>query len=894
VVFAAAGAIPGTASAKIQVTSFTAGPIGPNATQAGAHADVQAVFMTAVDPAATLFGLPIQAETTKDVAVELPPGFVGSTTAAPKCTLTEFAAHDCPVTSQVGSATVISNAAFLTEGTSGSADFSVYLLQPSEGNTAEFGFTLGGIGNVLAVASVRSGSDYGLHIALKDLPSELLPFMFGARLTLWGVPADPSHDAERSVRGLGFVAAGETGVSSSAPLVPFLTNPTRCAGSPEVTSLSVDSWQSPGQFDEETSATPPLTGCDRLPFAPSLDVQPDRTQASAPAGYEVHLQLPQNENPGGLATADLETAVVTLPQGVTVSPSAAEGLGACSPGQISLGSTSRPSCPESSKIGSVTIDTPLLEHPLEGSVYLARQGDNPFGTLLAVYLVAEGSGVTIKLPGKVDADPVTGQLTVTFDNNPQLPFSDLRLAFKSGQHAALVNPAACGTYTTRSQLTSWSGKTAQSESSFQITEGQNGSPCPTGAFNPSFTAGTTSNQAGSFSPFTLAFSRSDGDQTLGGITLRLPPGLLGALKSVPQCPEPQASNGGCGPASEIGRTSVAAGAGQTPFWLGGKVFLTDPHKGAPFGLSIVVPAIAGPFNLGTVVVRAAVNVDPHTAQVIVTSDALPTILEGIPLDLQTVNMTIDRSGFMFNPTSCATMSVDGTISSTQGVSSTVSSHFQAANCANLPFKPKLTALTQAKYSKAGGESLHVKVTSGSGEANIGKVRVLLPKLLPSRLTTLQKACPEATFNANPAACPAASVVGTGTAVTPVLAHPLTGPAYLVSHGGAAFPDLVVVLQGEGITLYLDGNTDIKHGITSSTFNSVPDAPISTFDLVLPQGPHSALAANGNLCKTALSMPTTITGQNGARVTQSTRIAVAGCARHKAKAHRANGRKRGHR
>jgi hypothetical protein len=331
----------------------------------------------------------------------------------------------------------------------------------------------------------------------------------------------------------------------------------------------------------------------------------------------------------------------------------------------------------------------------------------------------------------------------------------------------------------------------------------------------------------------------------------------------------------------------------------GNVFLTGPYRGAPFGLSIVTHAVAGPFDLGNVIVRAAVNVDPHTSQIVVTSDPLPTILQGIPLDLKTVNVTIDRPGFTFNPTNCSPLSVTGTIASTTGASAAVSSPFEAANCANLPFKPSFRVSTQARTSKANGASLDVKVSQKPGEANIQRVDVTLPLALPARLTTLQRACTEAQFNANPAGCPAASNVGMATATTPVLSMPLTGPAYLVSHGGAAFPDLVVVLQGEGITIDLTGNTDIKKGITYSRFETVPDAPIGSFELRLPEGPHSALAANtpgkakGSLCSSKLSMPTTIAGQNGAVIHQSTPIKVTGCAKakHRKKAHKKGRRKR---
>jgi hypothetical protein len=402
-------------------------------------------------------------------------------------------------------------------------------------------------------------------------------------------------------------------------------------------------------------------------------------------------------------------------------------------------------------------------------------------------------------------------------------------------------------------------------------------------FSPDFTAGTTNNEAGAFAPFSVSVSRPDGDQMVGAVSVTAPPGVAGMLPQVPLCGEPQAAQGLCPAASLIGHVTVVAGPGPFPVTVdGGQVFLTGPYRGAPFGLSIVVPAVAGPFNLGNVVVRAAVDVDPHTAQVTVVSGPLPTIVQGIPLQVRAVDVHLDRSGFVFNPTNCAPLAATGTIASAEGASAAVSSRFQAADCASLRFDPGFAVSTKGSTSKADGASLGVKITSGAGQANIAKVHVSLPGKLPSRLTTLQKACTEATFAQNPAACPAASVVGTARAVTPVLGVPLGGPAYLVSHGGAAFPDLVLVLQGEGVRLDLIGNTDIVKSVTTSTFASAPDVPVTSFELKLPEGPHSALAtdlpvkAHGSLCGSKLLMPTTIVGQNGAETVRSVKIAVTGC------------------
>ena len=615
------------------------------------------------------------------------------------------------------------------------------------------------------------------------------------------------------------------------------------------------------------------------------------------SGLNVDLKVPREESVEGLAEADLKQMVVTLPVGMAISLSAANGLGACTANEIELHNGDPPSCPDSSKIGEAEVVTPLLEQPLKGGVYLAQQ-ETFEGSLIGLYVAVAGDGVLIKLGGKAALDPGTGQIAITFDNIPRQPISDIKLSLFGGPRAALLTPSGCGTYTTTSQLTPWSGDApAEPSSEFTI-----GSGCGEG-FSPSFTAGATNSRAGAFSPLSMTFSRQDGEQRLGSVRVVAPPGLLAVLKDVARCPEPRASTGRCGPESEIGEATIAVGPGEDPFWVkGGKIYLTGPTSrqgldpwGAPFGLSIVIPAVAGPFNLGQAVMRARVEVDSHTARIAITSDPPPSILKGIPLDIRTINMTINRSGFMFNPTNCSPLSVTGRLGSTGGASAAVSSPFQAVDCANLPFDPKVTASTRARTSRAHGASLDLKIASGPGQANVGKVRVILPKQLPARLTTLQKACTDAVFNVNPASCPAASVVGAAAAVTPLLAHPLTGPAYLVSHG-TTFPDLVLVLQAEGIVMYLDGNTDIKQGLTSSTFNSIPDMPISMFEIVFPDGSHSILAtdipveAKGGMCRQSLTMPTTLTGQNGARVTQTTKIAVAGCPK-KAKAKKAGKKKR---
>jgi uncharacterized repeat protein (TIGR01451 family) len=828
----------------------------------------------------------------KDAFVALPQGLLGNPVATPRCAERDFINDGnepaCPADSQVGGVEIE-----LTGGLR--FVFPVYNLVPPAGVPAEFGFDEAGV-NVYFNAGVRTGGDYGITIHVANIGQREV---LGTSVTLWGVPNDPSHDSQRTCTNPSGNGGPCVDVTEGTPR-PFLGLPTSCTG-PLSTSMQVDSWEEPASFVSDSAFTLDesgdpvgLGGCERLDFSPSISVQPDTSTASSPSGLNVDLHLPQNEEPNGLAEGNLKDAVVTLPAGVSVSPSAADGLGACTPQQIGIDNASPVACPDASKVGSVEVDTPILPQPLEGSVFLAQQGENPFGSLLALYVVAEGSGVLLKIPAEVRLDPVTGQITTVFENAPQQPFSDFKLSFFGGPRAALSTPAGCGTYTADTLMTPYNSETpVEGSSSFQIGEG-----CAGGQFAPSFVAGTTNNQAGGFGPLSVTFSRSDQDQDFGSVKVSTPPGLLGLLKTVPLCGEPQAAAGTCGEASLIGHTTISAGPGSDPYTVSGKVFLTGPYKGAPFGLSVVVPAVAGPFNLGTVVVRAAISVDPHTAALTVTSDPLPTILQGIPLQLRTVNVTIDRPGFVFNPTDCEPLSVGATITSTQGTQAQVSSHFQAADCASLPFKPVFTVSTQAATSKHNGASLTVKGRFPAGEANVHSVAVTLPKQLPARLTTIQQACPEATFAANPATCPAGSMIGTATATTPILANPVVGPTYLVSHGGAAFPNIVAVLQGEGVTVDLTGSIDIKKDVTSSDFATVPDVPIGTFEVNLPEGPHSGLAAvlpakaKGSMCDTSLTMPFTITGQNGAVVKENNKIAITGCPRPKqAKAKRKVKKKR---
>ncbi len=894
-------------------------------------------------------GRPQVVQDVKDVAVELPLGFAGDPLAAPQCPEVDLTdtegGHDtpgfhtaCPAASRVGTISLVYGGG-LTHNEH-TVPYPLYNVVPEHGYPAELGTNVGAGQPIFIYASVvRDGSGYRLRIVTPGALRAYAQEPVAIRVSIFGDPG--------AVDGTGSNAAFVTNPASCATK-PLGVNAYVTGW--EGGEAAVEATAYP-----ELAGCGLLQGS--AAFDPSFAVEPETTQADTPSGYVVDLKLPQAPSAfGALATPDLKDATITFPAGMSISPSAASGpssLAGCAAtgGEgINLGSGDvLPSgedvgdpeatefggghpggdgspyddglyhlapghCPGSSRIGEVEARTPVLSEALHGHLYLAQPacgqaGQAPCseveaeeGRVFGVYLEVSGAGVIVKQPGSIEvggygphsiaAGLAPGQLRVRFTEAPQFPLEELRVTFPGGPRAALANPQSCGTATTTSDFQPWSapesGPDATPSSQFAIVGCAGSMP-----FAPGFSAGTVNTLAGGFSPFVLNVTRSDGEQDLAGVSVTLPPGVAGILAKVPLCGEPQAQSGACPAGSRVGTVTAAAGSGSEPLWLSGAVYLTGPYKGAPFGLAVVVPAKAGPFNLGDVVVRAAIRVDPHTAQVTVVSDALPQSVDGIPVRLKAVNVSVDREGFAFNPTNCSQLHVSGTIAGdmpdgSAGASVAVSSPFAVAGCAGLAFKPSFKVSTQAKTSKAKGASLDVRYTSGAGQANTAKVSVSLPKALPARLTTIQQACTEAVFDANPASCPAGSVIGTATARTPVLADPVTGPVYLVSHGGAAFPNVVAILQGENVTIVLTGSIDIKHGVTSAAFDSVPDAPISVFQMVLPEGPHSGLAANlpgkakGSMCGQNLTMPTVITGQNGAVIKQTTKVAVTGCPKAKKK------------
>jgi hypothetical protein len=820
----------------------------------------------------------------KQLTVKLPAGLIGDPGAVGTCTdqrLAKGFEGECSGASQIGVINLLipqGNFSFLQQEP-------IYNMVPPKGTPAQFGFTIFGA-VVHLTPAVRSGDDYGLNIESLEI-SQGIP-VNSNEVIFWGVPADPSHDAERN-------CAGVHGCSSGLNPAPFLRMPTSCSA-PQTTFLLVDSWLEPAIFHSASFVSHDrfgqpvgVTGCESLEFQPTISAQPTSSAAESPTGLTVHLRVPQNANPNGLASSDLKGAVVRLPEGMAINSSSATGLGSCSAGQIALSSPEPATCPDNSKVGTVQIDSPLVDHPLEGNVYLAKQGENKFGSMLAVYIAIADrqSGVVLKIPGKIETS-ASGRIVTTFPENPQLPFEELTLQFFEGPRAPLVNPPACGSYTVESELTPWSGgSSVASSDSFAITSGPGGSACGNSSFAPKLSAGTADPIAGNGSPLQFRVSREDGSPWLGSIKASLPYGLLGKLKGIPYCPDADlaaipSSEGSAAvqiaspvcPASQVGTVTVAAGAGTSPFRLDtGRAYLAGPYKGAPLSLAFVTPVSAGPLDLGNVVVRAALEIDPVTAQITVVSDSLPTVLYGIPLDLREILIKANRPEFTINPTSCEPMAFSGTATAITGASAPLSDRFQVGECASLGLKPKLALKFSGAPTRRGGHpKLTATLTTGKNEANLKRVQVTLPKTEYLENAHIKTVCTRVQYAANQ--CPQKSIYGFAKAWTPLLDKPLEGPVYLRS-SSHKLPDLVASLDGQ-IHIDLAGRISSSHSRIRNTFETVPDAPVSKFVLTMQGGGKGLLVNNTNLCKAKPRATVEFDGQNGKLYDANPLVQVGGC------------------
>jgi hypothetical protein len=859
-------------------------PDGSFSRQAGAHPDLTTyvAFPQAPNPSG---GQPLLLANPRDVRVDLPPGVTGNPNSVPKCKASDLVLSTtfagCGPETQIGLATI-------GDGSPSPQTAAIFNMETPQDAPARFAFVYLGL-PVYIDGDVRP-SDYGIS-ALSAQISQAEP-LYSVQIAFWGEPMNASHNAQRWDPNKNAPGYGDFGASSSAPPRAFMTNSTSCSDTSRPVTISADSWQDPGSFASRTisadpDGTPLVTdGCDRLPFDPSIDVRSLSRTADAPSGLDVDLVVPQSDVPTGLATAHVKRVSVVLPPGMSVSPSSAAGLGACAPDQIALGSNADATCPASSKIGTVEIDTPLLADPLKGDIVLAKPDDNPFHSLIALYVVAKGPGFVIKLSGRVDLDPVTGQLTTTFDNNPQLPFSALHLQFRGGSQAPLATPPSCGTYAIRSEITSWASDVpVVKNGTMTIDDG-----CDTRVFAPSFSAGMVNPAAGANSPFAFTLTRPDRTQGLANIAATLPAGLLAHIASVPQCPDAQANAGTCGDASSVGSVSALSGPGAVPLSLKGRVFLTGPYKGAPFGLSIVVPTAgqAGPFDLGNVVVRATISVDRTDAHVTVVSDPLPTIIRGIPLRLRQVSLSIDRPGFMFNPTSCTQQTIAGQFGSMDGAQQSVQVAFRPLGCSDLDMTQKLALRFTGAATRDGQHpGISAKLTAQAGGANLKQATVKLPLAVALDPDNAEALCTPEQRAAR--ACPRNTIVGTASARS-ILPDALTGPVYFVqgirkTASGRlqkTLPKLWIPLSADGVTIDVNASSavdSLKRLVT--TFDNLPDAPISEFDLRIAGGRHGIIVVSGSpgTCDRSKEVDAQFTGQNGKVLEQSPDATVEGCRPH---------------
>ena len=867
------------------------GEAGETATQAASHpyeyTTSFAVNTAIAAPGSLAPFVPAEGDL-KTISVALPPGLVGNPNAALKCTAQEFNErhsvvlegganifqNGCPDGSAIGLVVVQQ-----VEGVGQVLPLPLYNLVPPKGMPAQFGFQLAGA-PIFIDTRVRTGDDYGITAFLPNTSEAKR--VTAASVTIWGTPAAPSHDRLRGdcLNSTSDFSVGEC-PAEIAP-VPFLRLPTGC-GSALQTEMSFDNWTSPGTFLGAPLTTPAPEGCGGVDFKPTIAAVPQSSTADSPTGLAFNLHVPQDEDPAHLAVADLRDVTVTLPQGVSVNPASAGGLGTCSLAQIELGGEAPATCPDASKIGSVEVKTPLLDHPVNGGVFLARQSQNPFGSLLAIYVAAfdPQSGVVLKLAGKVETDETTGQITTRFVDNPQLPFEDLTVTFFDGPRAPLRTPARCGEYTTTTAMTPYSapgsGADATPSDSFTIDRGPGESgACPTGGVAASMAAGLRSATAGSHSPFDLALFRPSGSDELLGVNVAIPPGVLATLRGVPYCPDGaiaaaqarrqpgegalEAASPSCPAASAVGSASAGAGAGPEPVYTHGQVYLAGPYKGAPLSLVAVIPAIAGPFDLGVVVDRIALRVDPTTAQVTAESDPFPRILAGIPLDVRDIRVDLDRPNFTIAPTNCEPNAVRATVLGVGGGSASLSYPFQARGCDRLPFSPSLSVALTGKTGRVGHPALRAVLQAVPGQANIARTVVALPASEQIENAHVNNPCTRPQFAAGQ--CPERSILGHASATSPLLDQPLEGNVYFRANGGEhPLPDIVADLNGQ-IHIVLVGHIDSVHGRVRTSFETVPDAPVEQFTIELFGDSKGLLVNTVDLCRARHRAQVQMDAQNG--------------------------------
>jgi hypothetical protein len=917
-------AMPAAAQAQFGFTPGTASVTaiekdGTVATQASSH---PYAFIAHVDLNLDKEGNP-EGGDMRSARALLPPGFYGNPEAVPTCSRQGFenGVPDCPPSTQVG---------VLHATVTGLAEVkgAIYNVEPPHGIAAVLGFSSGGSGLVVQqYATLDTEHEYRFHVVASDIPLGVN----SVTETIWGTPADPSHDPERGSEG----AEGGKGTTTDAPLLPYLTLPVNCR-KPLATLLQADSVLAPGVFAEidapivDAGGNPtPMTGCDSVPFEPTIAAAPTTKLAESPSGLDFELHLPNKglTDRKALAETEPEKIEVTLPEGVTVNPSASEGIGVCSEAQYKAEQAfSKPSegCPDESKLGSIDIHTPLISETIEGSLYLAKPYENPFGSLFALYLVARGPGhgILVKQAGEIQPDPKTGQLITTFEGLPALPYSNIHLHFREGGRAPLVSPPSCGEYETLARLypASEPEEPLTVTAPFMVERGADGGACPSGAlpFNPTFEAGAINNNAGAYSPFNMQLTRRDGDQDLTKFSAKLPPGVVGRLAGTAQCPvsaiaqarsrqgehggQEEKENPSCPANSQIGRVLAGAGVGAVLTYVPGKLYLSGPYNGAPLSVVAIVPAVAGPFDAGTVVTQEALRINPLTAEVEAdgsSSDPIPHILRGIPLKVRDLRVYVDKPDFTLNPTSCDRSASKATIwsggfdvfSAADDSPHSLESRFVAANCASLGFKPRLSLSLKGGTRRGAHPALTGTYRPRPGDANTKSLVLTLPHSAFLDQGHIRTICTRVQFAANGGAgrgCPAGAVYGKAKAFTPLLDEPLEGPVFLRS-SNHNLPDFVASLHGL-VDVEAVARIDSKHGGIRATFNTIPDAPLTKV-VVQMQGAKKGLIVNStNLCAGSHRADARFAGHNGKRSSGRPEVGASGCGKAKhGKRHDKHGR-----
>jgi hypothetical protein len=829
--------------------------------QAGEHADLTITFKLTRDEASVPYA------STRDIQIALPPGVIGNPQKIGRCTVQQLGnspqASDCPLNSQVGVSEVR-----VTSTLVGTFTEPVYNMVPPTNSdiVARFGLIAASYPTLINVRV--NPVDYSLVASVEGASSGA--GLVEAATTLWGVPADSSHNEQRITPSEALSGnSPKGGRAIEEPPVPFLSNPTDCSLQRQLT-VTARSYQLPDRPSTMSAPFPEIGGCGKLSFEPRFTVLPTNTEASAPTGLDAELVIPQSETPQGRATANLKSARVTLPEGMTINPSAGDGLEGCSAQQVGYGENRPSACPDAAKIGSAEMIVPALEKPLHGSVY--QRTPEP-GHLFRFWLVTDEQGVYLKLPAEIEANALTGQLTTVFagiptlGGNPQVPFESLELHIFGGPRAPLSTPASCGTYQTHFSFAPWSGRPpAEGDTPMQITSG-----CNKGGFAPKLAAGSLNPLGGHFTPFTFTLTRQDGEANPQTIAVHLPQGLLAKLGGVPLCPDAAAVTGACPASSRIGSLSAAAGVGGAPLWIPqpGKTptaaYLAGPYRGGPFSIVSVVPAQAGPFDLGLVVNRAAIYIDPETALATIKTDPLPQILEGVPVSYRTIHVNVDREHFMLNPTSCAEKKISATVLASNGASAEPSDGFQATSCGRLAYTPKLKLSFKGSTKRTGNPAVRAVLTQKPNQANTKAAVVILPRSEFIDSTHISNPCTRVQFDAGN--CPKASILGHATARTPLLDKPLKGPVYFRSNGGdRELPDIVADLHG-AIRVTLVGYIDsVRSGPESSRvrtrFLHVPDAPVTKFTMSLFGGKRGLIENSDNLCRTPRRAELKLRAQNG--------------------------------